>query len=69
MDELNELLEECNRIVDSDMSWEDKYDAIFSDRISKRVFSLLHLDYCDPDTTYEEDVMAFVDAFAHAMGH
>lgn len=47
--------------------WEVAYDLIFSSHISKRVSFLvsklgMSLDYYDPDTTYEEDVKAYVAA-------
>ena len=61
--ELQRLYFKAESIVKSDMSWEAKYDMIFSPEISQRVFKLVRLNYYDPDTTYEEDVMAFFDAF------
>lgn len=41
---------------------------IFSTKISKQVFSLfqqtpIRFDYYDPDSSYEEDYMAFMNAF------
>ena len=44
------------------LTWEEKYDLIFSEDISRKVFDLIHLDYYVPDTDYEE-VKAFMDAF------
>lgn len=52
---------------DNSLDWEEKYDQIFSEEISKRVFALVRLDYCDPDTTYQEDVTAFMKAFDEKM--
>ena len=46
----------------NDLDWEQKYDRIFSDQISRKVHKLIHLDYYDPDTSYEEDVSAFASA-------
>lgn len=46
-------------VSNADLEWEEKYELIFSEKISKKVFELINLDYYDPDTTYEEDVMAF----------
>jgi hypothetical protein len=63
IDELRELLRVAQHIVNSTASWEIKYDLIFSNGMSRRVHALLPLDYHDPDTTYEEDVRAFVNAF------
>lgn len=60
---LQDLLNLTNKIFKSDISWEAKFDLIFSDNISRAVFDLISLDYYDPDTTYEEDVSAFVHAF------
>ena len=41
------------------------YDMIFSEHISRKI--LIDLDYYDPDTSYEEDVTAFVNAFNDKM--
>lgn len=54
-------------IADPGLSWEQKYDLIFSDAVSRRLFDFckkhgLTFEYYDPDTTYEDDVMAFVHA-------
>ena len=45
------------------LTWKQKFDLIFSDEISQKVFDLINLDYYCPDTSYEEDVIAFMDAF------
>ena len=57
--ELVKMKQRIHRIINSELEWVDKYDMIFSDEISKN----FHLDYYDPDTSYEEDVLAWVDAF------
>lgn len=45
------------------LSDEEKYDRIFSEEISKKMFkSGFMINYYDPDTTYYEDVLAFIDA-------
>ena len=65
MDRINTIIsiyDQAKRIYDSDIDWELKYDLIFSEDISKRIFSLINLDYYDPDTSYEEDVRAFMNA-------
>jgi hypothetical protein len=51
----------AKRIFESDLDWDKKYDLIFSDDISKRVYHLF--DWYDPDTSYEEDVTYFMRAF------
>lgn len=48
--------------------WETAYDLIFSENLSRKVYSLLEklntrLDYYDPDTSYQEDLEAFANAF------
>jgi len=59
---INKILGKANLILNSkDLSWEEKYDLILSDKISVRVNHLF--DYYDPDTTYEEDVCAFMNGF------
>jgi len=74
--ELLSLIAKAIRIVEdqddpmmSTRSWDDVYDDIFSIHMSERIHKLLNdlsisFDYCDPDTTYEEDVRAYVDALA-----
>lgn len=51
---------------DPELSWETRYDWIF-DRNKHAVEPLLNklsieLDYRDPDTSYQEDATAYVDA-------
>lgn len=64
---LHKLHVQACEVFDSDLPWETKYDLIFSKRISRRVFSLINLDYYDPDSSYEDDVRAFMDAFNETM--
>ncbi len=52
---------------EEDVIWHTVYDAVFSESVSRRVFTLisklsLRFEYYDPDTTYREDVMAFANA-------
>lgn len=62
-EEKKKIYERAKRIIASDLEWKDKYDMIFSEEISRKI----SLDYYDPDTTYEEDVMAFMKAFDSYM--
>lgn len=62
LEKLKKIRAKCERIVDSNLEWDEKYDLIFSEDISLTVFDLIKLDYYDPDTSYEEDVQAFVQA-------
>ncbi len=57
----------CQDIMQSDLNEEVKYGMIFSDKISKQVFSLfqqtpIKFDYYDPDSSYEDDSQAFCHA-------
>lgn len=48
---------------DESLSWEEKYDAIFSEDISRKIRDTgAYVDWCDPDTSYEEDVTAYIKA-------
>lgn len=49
--------------------WSDVYDTIFSDDISKKALGIVSFDWYDPDTTYYEDVMAFMSAFDEECEH
>lgn len=62
--ELLGIYAEAKEIFQSSLSWEAKYDLIFSERIRHRV----RIDWYDPDTSYEEDVTAFMNGFARYMG-
>lgn len=62
-EEKKRIYERAKKIIASDLEWQEKYDMIFSEEISRK-FSL---NYYDPDTSYEEDVMAFMDALDEYM--
>ncbi len=49
------IYERVKRIITSDLTWEDKYNMIFSKEISWRFSFKYHY----PNTSYEENVMAF----------
>lgn len=55
------IYQKAMEIAKSDRDWEQKYDLIFSDEISKKVNHLF--EYADPDTSYQEDTIAFMNAF------
>lgn len=64
---LRKILDVALDIQNSDLDEEKKYDMIFSEKISRQVYSLFNeinvrFEYYDPDTSYEEDVNAFVSA-------
>lgn len=49
--------------------WKHLYHFVFSDKISGAVSSIVpDFDWYDPDTTYEEDVMAWIMAFYGLIG-
>lgn len=61
--EKKKIYERAIKIMDSDLEWEKKYDMIFSEEISRK----FQLNYYDPDTSYREDVMAFMYALDEYM--
>lgn len=68
LSKLEEILAFSEELIASDFPEEIIYDMIFSQKISKQVFSLfqqtpIRFDYYDPDSSYEEDYMAFINAF------
>ena len=80
MDSLKPLVDDITKLLglltlavwigQSDMEAEDKYNLIFSRRVSGKIFATLDMsqfDYYDPDATYEADVLAFVNACERAI--
>lgn len=66
-EQLKKLQKEANEIYNSDIPWETKYKLIFSKNISRRFNELIeeineHFSYYDPDSDYEDDVIAFMSA-------
>lgn len=65
---LRQILGVAEDIVRAEeFTWENRYDLIFSNQIARQVSNLFHaspivFDYYDPDSSYEDDVTAFVDA-------
>ena len=56
----------------SDAHWETVYESVFG--TSRDVYSALRalntrLEYYDPDTSYEEDVRAYVEALREKVEH
>jgi hypothetical protein len=55
-------------------AWEKVYDAIFSDAVSGRVSIITErlgtcIYWSDPDTTYEEDSRAFINALTEYVNY
>ncbi len=64
--EILQIIEKANQVYNSEADWLLKYDLIFSDSISCNIFNLgLRFDYYDPDSSYEEDVRAYITALNH----
>lgn len=57
------IIDEAEKIIDSEKPWAEKYDLIFSEEISKKFSHLCpQFEYYDPDGSYEDDVLAWYDA-------
>lgn len=55
----------CNTILETkDMSWETKYHTVFKVEFHEMVQEVLGKipDYYDPDSSYEDDVRAYLNA-------
>lgn len=66
-EQLKNLQKEANEIYNSDIPWETKYKLIFSKNISRKFYELIeeineHFSYYDPDSSYDDDVIAFISA-------
>ena len=64
---LDDLIEEAYTVYNSEVSWERKYRLIFSEAVSGQIIKALSglnlvLVWCDPDTSYQEDVTAYINA-------
>ena len=65
--EFKYLYAHAKEIVKLEVDWEIKYDLIFCKAVSSRIFKIVNLDYYDPDTSYREDVQAFMSACEEKM--
>ncbi len=63
---LVDYINRCEDLIESKSTWEFKYDRvfnIFSEQIRPLIKELgVSFDYYDPDTSYQEDVMALIQA-------
>lgn len=53
-----------NAVWNPELSWDQRYHIVFSSQISLPIIKRFHetginLDWYDPDSSYEEDVLAF----------
>ena len=60
--EVLRLIEAAQVLVESDLTWEAKYDAVFGLRILDKLPPGVNIEWCDPDSTYEDDVLAYYRA-------
>lgn len=70
---VRQLARELREVLDDDeLDWEEKYDLIFSahqERVKPALKeAYLYLEYYDPDTTYDEDSRAYVEALESLVG-
>ena len=56
------LAEEVFMVAKSEVPAKTKYELIFSDELCRSLDQLFPLDYYDPDTSYEDDIAAYVTA-------
>lgn len=57
------IIDAAEKIVKSDKTWEEKFNLIFSEEISKAFLAACpNFDYHDPDCSYEDDVLAWINA-------
>lgn len=66
MKDLLKAIDETERIAASEADWPLKYDLVFAKlwtKVRPKLEELgIDFDWYDPDTSYEEDVLAFVGA-------
>lgn len=65
--EAERLCQFLEAVVASSMDWKDKFDLVFSDKVSGSFHAVMRklgvsFTWCDPDADYEDDVCAFVNA-------
>ena len=54
------IIDEAEKIINSEKPWDEKYNLIFSEEISKRFLAACpSFDHYDPDCSYEDDVWAW----------
>lgn len=57
------LIAQAESIFKSNLDWETKYNQIFGMKIIRKILDAGYLfEYYDPDTTYREDVTAYMQA-------
>lgn len=65
---INDAYDKVTTSTYSEEAWEALYHFVFSDRISRKICEILpNFVWNDPDTTFQEDVCAFIYAFWREM--
>ncbi len=64
---VHSLYWKIRKIYESNLTWTEKYNKIFSDELSVKMNELLKFDYYDPDMDYEDDVIAYVSSLSEAV--
>ncbi len=65
---IRDLIAQAESIFNSDLDWETKYDQIFGMKIARKILDAGYsFDYYDPDTTYQEDVTAYMRALTDGL--
>lgn len=60
---ISDVLKAERIFLSSAFTWEQKYDRIFDMRLADKIRCAGYaFDYCDPDTSYEQDVRALMAA-------
>jgi hypothetical protein len=65
MEKINRYLRLADQvflIADSDVTAKTKYELIFDAGLCRSLDQIFVLDYVDPDTSYEDDIAAYVSA-------
>lgn len=57
------LYDTAMRVFSSALPWDRKYDLIFDKDVSGAANKLFPIDWLDPDTSYEDDVRAFMEGW------
>lgn len=68
MKRLISAIEDSEKVLQSEADWKMKYDVLFGRhrKVIRPLLALygLDLEWCDPDTSYEEDVRAYMTALS-----
>ena len=67
---IQHVFDAITEVYESEISWESKYDRIFSGGLCRKFKTLAPgFSYYDPDAGYEDDVYAFYSAVEEYMNN